>query len=403
MSNTTSSILVASDDASDADMVRRLLSVQFGNIHTSTVPAKAVEDYDQRQPAVLVLAFNTLEKAELYYLGLYRMSRTIQLHPHRTVILCNKDDVKRVSELCMKRYFDDYVLFWPMNHDAPRLPMSVYLALRELNLAKDTGPSVAEFAAQARRLAELEDLLEQQLALGGKHIDAANLAVEQAKQNVGTALDGFARRLGQGDLKGLVEVKNSEGLEREVKRFQREEIQRHMTAAVESVKPLKQWSQDFRQESAPHVESARAIGALANSVKPLVLVVDDDDFQHKMIAKILGVDNYRFAFAINGAEAMSILRNARPDLILMDVMMPDMGGLEITQRLKSAPHLSRIPIMMISGQSDGNVVMNCLKAGAADFVVKPFDLEKLKSKVQRLSRPKATPKSSLMIIPGIDA
>lgn len=133
---------------------------------------------------------------------------------------------------------------------------------------------------------------------------------------------------------------------------------------------------------------------MANSVQPVILVVDDDDFQHKMIAKILSSDNYQLAFASSGGEAMNILRNTRPDLILMDVMMPDLDGLEMTNRLKNTPHLATIPVMMISGKSEGNVVLNCLKAGAVDFVVKPFNRETLKAKVARLSRPKAAPLSS---------
>lgn len=400
MRNSTSTILVASDDPGDADLVKRLLAAEFGKIFTSTAQDKAVEEFELRRPDVLVLAFNTLEKAELYYLGLYRMSHTIQLHPHRTVILCNKDDVKRVSELCMRRYFDDYILFWPMNHDAPRLPMSVHLAIRELTAAaQHTGPSVAEFAAQARRLSELEKLLDRQVTLGGQHIEAASLAMEKAKENVGAALDGFTRRLGRGDLKEVVEVKNAEGLEREMTRLKQDEIQRHLAAASESVQPLKQWTHEFRQEYAPHLESARALSAMANSVKPKVLIVDDEDFQHKMIAKILGAENYDFVFASSGMEALSALRNIRPDLILMDVMMPDMDGLEVTHRLKTSPQFASIPVMMISGKSEGNIILKCMKAGAADFVVKPFEMEKLKAKVAKLSRPTAGRSSSLMRIP----
>jgi CheY-like chemotaxis protein len=398
MNNTTSSILIATDDSSDAEMVKGLLSEGFGRIFTSTVADKAVDDFELRQPEVLVLAFKTLEKAERYYLGLYRLSKQLQSHPHRTVILCSKDDVKRVSELCMKQYFDDYILFWPMNHDAPRLAMSVHLAVRELASKKGAGPSVAEFAAQARHLSELEGVLDRQVAMGGKHVDITSVAIEQAKQNVGATLEGFSRRLGQGELKDVIEVKDSQGWEREMQR-QQAEIQQHLSVASEAAKPLKQWANDLQQECAPHLESARALGALANSVRPVILVVDDDDFQHKMIAKILGAEGYEFVFATSGAEAMTILRKHRPDLILMDVMMPEVDGLEMTLRIKAMPQLARIPVMMVSGKSEGNVVLNCLKAGAVDFVVKPFDKETLKAKVAKLSRPKATPTSSLKRIP----
>ena len=56
------------------------------------------------------------------------MGGTAQQHPHRTVILCSKDEVQAVFDLCKKAYFDDYVLYWPHSHDGPRLAMSLWIA-----------------------------------------------------------------------------------------------------------------------------------------------------------------------------------------------------------------------------------------------------------------------------------
>jgi PleD family two-component response regulator len=69
--------------------------------------------------------------------------------------------------------------------------------------------------------------------------------------------------------------------------------------------------------------------------------------------------------------------------------MPSIDGIETTRRLKSVPHLAKIPVIMITGKSEGNVVVESLKAGAADFVVKPFERAALLGKVARLARPKA--------------
>ena len=177
----------------------------------------------------------------------------------------------------------------------------------------------------------------------------------------------------------MVEVKNVEGMAREINRLKQEEIQRHLGAASVAAQPLKQWNDKLQQECAPMLATARVLNEMAESVKPVVLVVDDDEFQHKLLGKILGGGSYQLLFAASGAEAMTTLRTTRPDLVLMDVMMPDIDGLEMTTRLKAIPHLAK-------------VVVGCLKAGAVDFAVKPFDLESLKAKVARWSRPKGGPK-----------
>lgn len=380
---TAAAILIATDSATDAALVKNLLHPEFDHIFVSTDPDKLPGDFVRHRPSVLVLAFDTLEKSERYYLGLYRLCEVINQYPHRTVILCNKDEVKRAYELCKKDFFDDYTLFWPMTYDMSRLAMTIHHSLRELDALKTDGPSAAEFAAQARQLAELEKILAQQVAQGGSHIEVASRAMEQAEQKIGTALDGFSKRLVSGSLPGSVTVKNADDLKNEISRFKREEIQQHFRAAAESAQPLKQWAHEFKQECEPLVESARALNAMVERIRPVVLVVDDDEFQRKIIGKLLEAENYQLIFSSDGFEALNVLRKTRPDLILMDVMMPNMDGLETTRRLKAIPQFSRTPVIIITGKSEGDVVIDSLKAGAVDFVVKPFDRNTLIAKIAR--------------------
>ncbi|HEU0234332.1 MAG TPA: response regulator [Gallionella sp.] len=383
---TAAIILIATDNVTDAGLIQKHLKVEFENVFTSTDPDKSVADFELHRPSVLILAFNSLEKSERYYLELYRRSSKIHLHPHRTVILCNKDEVKRVYDLCKKELFDDYILFWPMTHDTMRLPMAVQHALRELAATKLDGPSVAEFAAQARRLAELETMLNRQMARGGQHIELTSQAMAQAEQKIGAALDGFSKRLIQDDLAGGYTVKKGEDLKSEINRLKHDEVQQYFRAAAESVKPLKQWAHDFKQEYAPQLESVRALNAMAGRVQPIVLVVDDDEFQHKIIGRILEDQNYHLVFASGGTEALRVLRKTRPAVILMDVMMPDMNGLEVVRYMKSAPQLADIPIIMTTGKSGKDIVIESLKAGATSFVVKPFDRNILFDKVAQALR-----------------
>src|SRR5438132_9339042 len=84
------SILVASDAQADASVVAKLLSDEFDGVRSSWVPESALSDFEASRPQVLVLAFEELEKAEVYYLGLYRHSRVIREQPHRTIVLDRK-------------------------------------------------------------------------------------------------------------------------------------------------------------------------------------------------------------------------------------------------------------------------------------------------------------------------
>src|SRR5689334_13848225 len=114
-SRPAASILIASDAQANATMVCELLSQEFNGVRASWIPDVAVAEFDASPPQVLVVAFEELQNAELYYLSLFRLSQTIRRQPHRTIVLCHKDDVRRAFELCRSGHFDDYILFWPMS------------------------------------------------------------------------------------------------------------------------------------------------------------------------------------------------------------------------------------------------------------------------------------------------
>ena len=79
-----------------------------------------------------------------------------------------------------------------------------------------------------------------------------------------------------------------------------------------------------------------------------------------------------------------LLRKQRPDLILMDMNMPEIDGLEVTRRIKASELLAAIPIIMVTGNNTKIDVMNCLKAGASDYIVKPINREILLDKISKL-------------------
>lgn len=377
-------ILVATEVVIDAQLVRRLLSDEFDNISISTNPDRAVQDFDKYKPEVLILAFDNLEKAERYYLGLYRLSAQIHTLPHRTVILCNKDDLKRVYELCKKEYFDDYILFWPMVNDTPRLPMAVIHALRQSsNIAE---PSSSEFAAQARRIAELEAMLSQYVQKGEQRINQLREVLREKGSHINTAIDGFFARLSGGSLSSLVDIKDKTGFQRELDQLKQTQIARGLEDASESIQPINQWVESLSEEFAPQIEAARGLQTMASKVKPMVMVVDDDDVQHFIIGHLLGKDKFELLFASSGNEALTLLRRNRPQLIFMDQNLPDMPGTEATRRIKAIERFAEVPVIMITGVSERNVVVESRQAGAIDFIVKPIAASTLREKVQRFLR-----------------
>ncbi|MBK6790977.1 MAG: response regulator [Anaerolineales bacterium] len=120
--------------------------------------------------------------------------------------------------------------------------------------------------------------------------------------------------------------------------------------------------------------------------QPRVLIVDDDLNTRVTIEAMLALENYELHFAENGVRALSMAPGIQPDLILLDVMMPGMNGFEVCKNFRSMPGLAEIPIVLVTALDDRESRMAGMKAGADDFVTKPFDNHELRMRIQNMIR-----------------
>ena len=120
--------------------------------------------------------------------------------------------------------------------------------------------------------------------------------------------------------------------------------------------------------------------------QPKVLIVDDDASVRVTIEAILSSENYELYFAENGTQALSIAAEIQPDIILLDVMMPGISGFEVCQKVRSIPALAEVPIVLVTALDDRESRMSGMKAGADDFVAKPFDSQELRLRIQNMTR-----------------
>ena len=371
-------ILIASDNDADAKQIASMLKNQFERVSTSSREERFVSDFDAASPDVLILAFQNLESSEQYCLGLFRHSEIAHAHPHRSIVLCTKDNVRRAFELCRKEYFDDYVLFWPLVHDSFRLPMSIIIAGRSLLTANASSVSHSVLA-QAGVAGTLETTLDERLDAGRRHIKgldqqcsaiAAELSALETHFDLDLESDG-ATPSREDAPDARLRAKPTEGVRRELDRSR------------EQVLPLTEWFDSVKRELSPQLDAVRTIGKLAAERVPVVLVVDDDEFQCKLLASLLESLRCQTHLAHSGGDAFAVIARHRPDLILMDIELPDTDGITVARRIRSIPALARTPIIMITGHSERRIIQASLGAGASDFVVKPFERRILLEKLAR--------------------
>ena len=119
-----------------------------------------------------------------------------------------------------------------------------------------------------------------------------------------------------------------------------------------------------------------------NPAEYKILVVDDVQSNVLLLKALLGREGFGIVYAMNGTEALEKVKSEHPDLILLDVMMPDMDGFEVAGRLKVEPEQAEIPIIFLTALNDSASVVKGFQLGANDFISKPFRREELLIRVE---------------------
>lgn len=117
-----------------------------------------------------------------------------------------------------------------------------------------------------------------------------------------------------------------------------------------------------------------------------IYIVDDESIMHSILEGLLSTEGYQFAFAGNGLEAVEKITDVNPDLILLDIMMPGLSGLEVCHRLKADPKWQNVPIILLTAMDTKEGLARGLDAGANDFLQKPFDRTELLARVRSMLR-----------------
>jgi len=208
--------------------------------------------------------------------------------------------------------------------------------------------------------------------------------LQQAEININAVIDGFSKKLTDGSLSDALEVKDASKMQNEIKRLHTDGIQNHLRNVGTSVDKVSEWMHNtLKKDLAPQLEASRELKQTVKQMRPVILIVDDDSFHRKLMGSLLSGRNFELIFAEGGEIALKMLYKKRPDLILLDVSMPSMNGIEVVRRLKANNAFATIPVIMITANREKSVVIDSLDAGASDFVIKPLKLTALFNKITK--------------------
>src|SRR6187402_1143410 len=116
----------------------------------------------------------------------------------------------------------------------------------------------------------------------------------------------------------------------------------------------------------------------ASGVEPArarVMVVDDERINREIVSRLLSRNGYDVVCAVNGREATELVAQHELDLVLLDVVMPEMDGFECLRQIRNVRTVTELPVIMVTAEADRDTIVNAFRQGANDFVTKPIDPE----------------------------
>ena len=121
---------------------------------------------------------------------------------------------------------------------------------------------------------------------------------------------------------------------------------------------------------------------MSNDRKPIILIVDDVPKNLQILGNILNKNNYKVSAALNGEQALRIIEKAKPDLILLDIMMPGLNGFEVLTKIKEDKEFLEIPVIFLTAKTEKEDVIKGIELGAVDYLTKPFNSTELLARVK---------------------
>ncbi len=383
-STLSASVLVVGDNGVEVDGVVADLKKHFKNVESATSLIEPRATFAYSTTDVFVLAFKEFAKAQPYCREISDADPSSSAQ--RSILLCGPEDAATALEMCKRRYFDDYVAYWPSPQDRSRLPMSVWLAARAALALRQNEENGAQLLTHAKELGELDRVVHQEIDLAKKQASATHASMVTLEQKLAEASDEFSQRLVETGANHAIEIKDSASLKRDLEQFKSQQLDLARAATNTVVGPLKNRAQQLRANVEPSLVGLRTFAAKIREARPSLLVIIDNDTARELLAPTLRFLGYD-PFVVQGQKQMlaQLVRTA-PAAILVDFASPSADSEALTRQLKAMPELAHIPIIIVSADIRRETLIRSIQAGASDFVAKPFTRDVLRAKLEKLVR-----------------
>jgi len=370
-------ILLLSDSQYEIENIQNVLGADFGKVLTTTSEKEAIKFFKKNSIALLVLSYEHIDKAVGFYLSLYEgFFKKFDIH-HKILLLCSNKDSEKSYKYCENGVIDDYITSRPL-FDSFRLRLSVQQNIKAYEQEKDAINNARLLEKITTDMHNLNVLSIGKLQELGIEQTSSAQCFDQYSQELSKATNEL-----QQNIKSLFSTSKNRELnslvEKELLNFQEKSIDNSALTLSEQLhstqNKIEDLVKDFKRLTNNSVETIDSPKVIK------VVVIDDDDMYREMVDGMLDSETVSVKTFDCGLAAIDYLHTEIADIILLDYMMPELDGLGVLRLLKSSAKLRDIPVVMLTGDSTKHIVVESIKAGAKDYIVKPANRKKLLDKI----------------------
>lgn len=364
-------ILLIADNKADAQDISYLLETIDIEIFIALDNESTVQSFDKHLPHLLICAREHIRDNEHLYLDLYRNSENIHASYHQTIVLCKLSDSKKAYDLCRRGIFTDYVVDKP-RHDIFRLRLCIEIMMDNFARSHEQHKLGQEYRGAGNEAKSLANSVKKLRVQGQKLSDNSLVKMQHLNEWVLLETQRVISSLDSGVESSALDKSFSDKIQGILKNVGQEMIEEVniLNKALDGV-------------SAKYIDTLDQLIDAVKDIPITILIIDDNKAFAELISEILSEGGYRTLCSNDAKHGINLAVQQLPDLILLDISMPGMDGLQATHLLKSNPHIKDIPIIILSAKNDRDVVMKLKAAGATGFISKPTKASVILDKIAK--------------------
>ena len=365
-------VLLITDNKGPLETIIRLIKRHFSCFYLACSPEQAVEVINSKGIDVVLFGYGDVQEAEVCFLHMIRNDRTIEDKISSTMVLCSKEQVQNAFNICNKDIFNDYFIVKPL-YD----PHHILLRLRTLRRLLSTN-SLKQ--SKSMSVDEMCSFFDQVATSGQELVDLNQESLERLMATVTFSMESMKERMRneQPNNPNLCAQTVNAIIDDHATNTLMPQLQGEKQDASESVNSLV-------SDLVTQTENNKS--SLQNEIKQnqpsavSIMIIEDEEQELMRLATYLEETGYSPNVSTHATHALKMLEQWQPRIVLVDLTLPDMSALHVISRIQNHPKLQNTKIMALAKQGDKDKVMEAVKMGINEVMMKPVDKDMLMYKI----------------------